>query len=269
MRPGEEPEGTDGEEDDEAELVVLGQGHVREDRKAGNDDGIEGAVVPEDGVGRELAGGPQDRPEGDEVVAVLARQRAPLDRQVDPDPIDHGRRLAVASRQLDRPPAAHRIAQDDPAGDDRDHDRGEADPDEMGRPATPAELGAAEPDEEPGEAGQGQEVGQPAGAAHPPGVVDRPAEAHDHDGHEDQRQPALGRPEREARPPRRAGLHLFRFRFGQAAAPGQLARRTDGPRPTNLARLVRAGAPPDRAGLASGVAHEASAAPSATPGWTV
>ena len=146
MGSSQEDEPGEREEDHQAQLVVRRQGHVAQQGKARDDDRIEGPPVAEHRVGGELAGRPDERPEGNEVVPELVGEGPALDREVLPDADDDLGRGAVAGRQDAGSKARDLVIEDDPAGNDRDHDRGEGDAQQMGRPATPAELGPGEAD---------------------------------------------------------------------------------------------------------------------------
>ena len=186
----------DAEQDQVEELVVAGHGHVRDQDHPDDEDGAERSVMPEHGVRREHRGRPHEQPEDQDVVQVLGRRRQVADGDVDVR-LD-GR---VGGRVVEGPDR-RAIGRGDQPGDERHEQRREDGADEERQPATPADLRADEPDQHAADGGEDEQVEVVGVAQHPPGVVDRPGHRQADEGHAGERQPALGRCEREAAPHR-------------------------------------------------------------------
>jgi hypothetical protein len=129
MQPGQEEQGREAEPDQDPQLLIAGDAHVQDQGEAGDHHRVERAMVMEDGIRGELAGAPAQDPEDQHEMAVLLceGQAAEGEIQVGVD----RRRSCREERRARREVALEQ----DPADGDRQEQRREDGPEQVGDPA--------------------------------------------------------------------------------------------------------------------------------------
>ena len=197
--------------DEQGQLVARGERHVDQRDQAHDHDRVERTPVPERRVGREHRGAPHEQAEHQEEVAVFVGELL-----VEDDEVDHGPDERPRGRLEGRERAA--FLDQDVADDERHDQRGEGRPDQVRPPAAPSDLDPDQPGEHAQDRHREEEVGEVLAGEDRRHVVDRDRHRGAQQGDERDRQPALGRRQREAARSDRPG---HRIRTSPSGRPGR------------------------------------------------